>query len=155
MTKLDERRKELAAQKKLLEKKAEPKVFRIRMTELKKMIREEARRARILKEQGRPVSIPRGRPFEIEKTEVGRGRPSDEGGHAYDEQEFLDYLRAGLKSGRGRPQEFDVDTSEELIRMSDQQILDSYDESGSHMDIYGKDGDILANLPLNLELAVD
>lgn len=126
---------------------ASKKVVRITMTELKKIIREEAHRARVLKEQGRPTELP-----EPLNAGVGRGRPSLAVGNSYDEDEFKTYIEAGLRGGRGRHSEFDLDDGENLLTISDQQILDSWDVDAPHYDIYSKNGEILASVPLDLDM---
>lgn len=154
---LSERKRRIAALRKINERKRTlkegtvGKTVRIRMSELKKLIREEARRARVLKEQGRPVSIPLGRPTELADLEIGRGRPKEEGGQFYDSDEFVEYVRAGVKSGRGRPEEYDIDLGDELLTVSGRELLDMYDEDGEWYDIYGRDGENLAKIPLVIE----
>jgi len=157
---LSERKRRISALRKINErkrtlkegsKKTVGKTVRIRMSELKKLIREEARRARLVKEQGRPVSIPLGRPTELADLETGRGRPKEEGGQYYSSDEFIDYVRAGIKSGKGRPEEYDIDLGDELLTVSGRELIDMYDEDGKWYDIYGRDGENLAKVPLDIE----
>jgi hypothetical protein len=151
LKRINERKRTLKEASKTESKTEGSKTVRIRMSELKKLIREEARRARVLKEQGRPVSIPLGRPTELADLETGRGRPKEEGGQYYSSDEFIDYVRAGLKSGRGRPQEYDVDLGDEMLTLSDRELLSAYDEDGQWYDIYSTTGENLAKIPLNLD----
>jgi len=148
-TALERRRQEL---KEAAAKKAKPKTFRIRMSELKRIIKEEAKRARLLKEQGRPVSIPLGRPTEPgEMPARGRGRPEEDRGGPYSQRELLHYVMTFDKEGRGRPAEWQVDNGTELMPLSTKELMDAYDEkSTTAYDVYSPDGEHLGELPLSL-----
>lgn len=125
--------------------------IRIKMTELKKLIREEVRRARSLKEQGRPISIPLGRPAELGSLDIPRGRPATDVGGPYGQRELLQYVRTFASTKRGRPSEWDVDDGTQLVTLSTDELLSAYNErEGTMMDVYSTAGDHLGQLPLVL-----
>lgn len=132
---LSERRRQINALRRINERKRRlsalnDNIKRIKLSELKRIIKQEVLKMKLMKEQGRPKL---------------------EGGQYYETDEFIDYIRAGLKSGRGRPQEFEVEIGEDFVTLSDKELLDAYDPSGKWYDVYGKDGEALAKVPLDLE----
>lgn len=125
------------------------KLYRIKLSELKKMIREEKRR--FLREQGRPS---------FEETDSP----------PFDTDEFIQYLTAGhykskrglgairspkgVKSaGPGRPEDFYVDTPDGVTKLTAKQIINLYDpKSKVAFDVYDMEGAYLAKVPLDFEL---
>jgi hypothetical protein len=153
---LAELKQKKAALKRIAERKAKlnenkgKKVVRIRMTELKKMIREEYRKS--LREQAEEVRGPVGRPRDLPGLDIGRGRPSESGGEFYETDEFMSYLQAGLRgAGKGRREEFDIDVDGDLVRASDKDLISMYDVDGKMHDIYSPEGELMAAIPLDME----
>lgn len=148
-------KEKIAARRRIMERRKlnesrKPKVYRMKLTELKKIIRQEARRARVIKEQ--EVAGPVGRPRDLPGLDIGRGRPKEEGGQFYDTDEFLDYLRSGEKTGRGRPFEFDVEVGDTFYTVSDKDLIDAWDDDGTPVDIYSPNGELLAKAIVNLDV---
>jgi hypothetical protein len=126
--------------------------MKIKLSELKRIIRSEVRRAKKLNEQGRPSTSEYATP-------------------AYDADEFIDYVTAGFSKskrglgalqpgrasvkapGAGRPQEFHVDTPEVgMVVMSDRELVDAYNPGGSKgYDVYDTDGTYMASVPLEAD----
>jgi hypothetical protein len=109
------------------------KVTKIRLSELKRIIRSEVRRAKLNEQRG-------------------RGRPSEAGGEIYTADEFLDYLKFGKKGGRGRPFEYHVDINGTLYTVSDKELIDAYDVDGTWVDVYDAQDAFLAKFPVDINL---
>lgn len=126
-------------------------IMKIKLSELKRIIKEEVERAKLLDEQGRP-------------------RTEETSSPAFDSDEFIQYLTAGhykskrglgsirsprgVKSaGAGRPEKFYVDTPDGVTDLTAMEIIDLYDPKASMaFDVYDVDGAFLAKIPIDWEL---
>lgn len=124
------------------------KVYRIKLSELKKMIKEE--KQKVILEQRPKMEETDSPPFGTDEFIQWLTAAH------YKSKRGMGSIRSprGVKSaGPGRPEEFYVDTPSGVTKLTAKEIIDLYDPKGKMaFDVYDMDGGYLAKVTLDWEL---